>query len=239
MKKLYAKLAPFYDSLFFALDKDYMAESQKIDKLIQLYKKSAGNYLLDLGCGTGEHLKYLKKNYIAIGIDISRDMLDLAKQKSYEVPFVQMEMLNFRFNRKFDAVICLFSAIGYIVTKENLDIVVKNVSCHLKQGGVFIVEPWYSPDEIGGYLDLVEFGEKQGIRACRMRETKVSDRIAKSKSHILVSQNGHVLHHMSRHTFGLFSKNDFAQIFPKNELQMCTEKLDLSGRGLYLGIKEN
>lgn len=237
IKSPYAQLAPYYDALFFALGKDYKLESQKVTELLAEHKKSGGNQLLDLGCGTGEHIKYLKSEYEIIGIDASHEMLESARKKNPEVPFFQMDMLNFQIDQMFDAVICLFSAIGYLVTKENLEKTVGNVSRHLKIGGVFIVEPWYSPEEIEKYRDLVEFGEKQGITACRMRETEVVGNIAKSKGHILVSQGGHVKHQISHHVFGLFTRNDFAEAFEKNDLKICSSKYDLSGRGLYIGVK--
>lgn len=234
----YSELAPIYDSLFFALGKDYYAESEKIKGFIEQYKKSSGNQLLDLGCGTGEHIRYLKSKYSITGVDASKEMLASAKQKNPDVNFKKSDMAKFQFDKKFDAIICLFSAIGYLKTKEKLEQAVQNISCHLENGGVFIVEPWYSPDEIHKHLDLVEFGEKQGIKACRMRETKIIGEIAESNGHILVSQNGHVKHLLSRHIFGLFSKSDFIETFEKSSLIMCSTECDLSGRGLYIGRKE-
>lgn len=233
----YSELAEIYDSLFFALGKDYYFESQKIQGYIETYKKSSGNQLLDLGCGTGEHIRHLKHNYHVIGIDNSKEMLASAEQKNPDVNFKNIDMVHFQVDQKFDAIICLFSAIGYVRTKEKLEQTVKNVSFHLKNGGIFIVEPWYSPDEIQKHLDLVEFGEKQGIKACRMRETKIVGNIAKSYGHILVSQNGHVKHLLSHHIFGLFSKSDFIEAFEKNGLIICSTECDLSGRGLYIGMK--
>ncbi len=234
----YSQLAAIYDNLFFALGKDYSVEAQRVSEFIKQYKRSSGNCLMDLGCGTGEHIKYLRQSYDIVGIDVSEEMLELAKQKNPDVIFHKMNMLDFKLSQKFDAIICLFSAIGYLRTKEKLNQAVKNVSFHLKNGGIFIVEPWYSPDDIYNQLDLVEFGEKQGIKACRMRETKVIGNIAKSSGHILISQSGHVTHQISRHTFGLFSKDDFIEVFRKNNLTMCSTECDLSGRGLYIGIKD-
>lgn len=234
----YSQLAPIYDALFLALGKDYLSESQKVNAYIQQYKKSSGNDLLDIGCGTGEHIKYLKNTYNVIGADISDEMLMLAKQKNPDVSFCIMNLLDFNFDQKFDAIICLFSAIGYLVTKENLDIAIRNVSAHLKKGGVFIVEPWYSPDEIERHLDIAEFGEKHGVKACRMRETQILGNIAESTGHILVSQNGHVEYHISHHIFGLFSKNDFIGAFARYGIKICSMDFDLNGRGLYIGVKE-
>ena len=233
----YQHFALIYDALFLALGKDYQTEAEKIDKLIIEHKKSTGNGLLDLGCGTGEHIKYLKTNYAITGMDSSDEMLLIARQKNPDISLIKANMLDFQFKNKFDVIICLFSAIGYLLTKRSLEKVIKNASLHLNDGGVFIVEPWYSPEEINSYLDLVEFGEKQGIKACRMRETKIERNIAKTKGHILVSQNGRVTHLITKHKFGLFSKKDFADAFTKNGFT-CSLEHDLYGRGLYIGVKD-
>ncbi len=233
----YKHFAQIYDALFAALGKDYQTEANKINELVIEYKRSTMNELLDLGCGTGEHIKYLKNKYTITGMDNSGEMLSIAKEKNPDVPFIKANMLDFKFEIKFDVIICLFSAIGYLLSKGSLEKVIKNVNFHLRDGGVFIVEPWYSPDEINDYLDLVEFGEKQGIKACRMRETEIEGKIAKTNGHILVSQHGQVTHLITKHKFGLFSKNDFAEALTKNGFT-CSLEHDLYGRGLYVGVKD-
>jgi SAM-dependent methyltransferase len=234
----YKEFASIYDSVFMALGKDYQTEAEKINDLIFEFKRSANNNLLDLGCGTGEHIKYLRNRYEIIGMDNSKEMLAVAQIKNPNVSFFEANMLDFNIQIEFDVIICLFSAIGYLLSRRKLEKVINNVNFHLKSGGVFLVEPWYSPDEIHQYLDLVEFGEKNGIKACRMRETEIEGNVAKTKGHVLVSQNGQVRHLITKHKFGLFSKKDFSDILTKNGFR-CSLDHDLCGRGLYVGVKEN
>ncbi len=104
----YSQLAAIYDNLFFALGKDYSVEAQRVSEFIKQYKRSSGNCLMDLGCGTGEHIKYLRQSYDIVGIDVSEEMLELAKQKNPDVIFHKMNMLDFKLSQKFDAIICLF-----------------------------------------------------------------------------------------------------------------------------------
>ena len=76
---LYKKLAKYYDLVYSW--KDYKKEANKIRKLIKKYKKSEGKGLLDVACGTGGHLKFLKSNFSCTGIDINDEMLKIAKKK--------------------------------------------------------------------------------------------------------------------------------------------------------------
>jgi ubiquinone/menaquinone biosynthesis C-methylase UbiE len=236
-KSTYVSFAPIYDDLFFALGKDYQAEAYHLTTLIQKYKESTGNQLLDMACGTGEHIRHLKNNFEIVGIDISPEMLSIAKQKNPAVCFYEADMLDFQLDKQFDVILCLFSAIGYLVTKRKLGRVVQKVSNHLKRGGIYIVEPWYSPEDIYKQMNLVEYGEKEGIKACRMRETEINGKVVKSKGYILVSKNGHVSCLTSNHVFGLFSPIDFIDAYEKSGLEMCSTEQDLSGRGLYIGRK--
>jgi len=57
--ELYNKTAKYYDLIYGW--KDYRKESEFIHKLIQKHKKNTGNELLDVACGTGNHIRYLKK----------------------------------------------------------------------------------------------------------------------------------------------------------------------------------
>ncbi len=55
-------------------------------------------------------------------------------------------MTAFRLGRRFDAVTCLFSSIGYVGTEAGLRSAVAAMAAHLEPGGVLVVEPWLTPD---------------------------------------------------------------------------------------------
>ena len=48
---IYRHLAEYYDLLY--PEKDYKKESDKIRKIIKRHKKTNGNHLLEVACGTG------------------------------------------------------------------------------------------------------------------------------------------------------------------------------------------
>ena len=82
---MYRQLASYYDEIYHF--KDYQKEAQKIETLIQQHKKSSGDQLLDVACGTGNHIEYLKQHYTVEGLDSSSEMLRIARKKLPDVVF--------------------------------------------------------------------------------------------------------------------------------------------------------
>jgi SAM-dependent methyltransferase len=233
----YDKLASYYDFLFAAWGKDYQSEAEELRSIVKTYKKSPGNTLLDLGCGTGGHIEYLQNYYLTTGIDLSCEMLFLAKKKFPNIEFFHMDMSNFVIGRRFDIIVSLFSAIGYVCTWQNLCKVINSINNHLEPGGVVVIEPWFSPEEFQIHRDDVLFGEKDGIKACRMRESAVDNNKARIIEHILVSSNQQVTYLTSKHVFGLFTRHEFLTAFERVSLKVQFVEGGLTGRGLYIGTK--
>ena len=68
-KSIYGELAKYYDLLYSF--KDYKTEASKIIQLIAKYKKSKGDSLLEVACGSGHHLEYLKSKFSCMGTDLN------------------------------------------------------------------------------------------------------------------------------------------------------------------------
>jgi SAM-dependent methyltransferase len=69
-------------------------------------------------------------------------MLKVAKKNVSGVRFVRSSMTDFRLGKEFDVVLCLFSSMGYLKTREEISRAIHNFVRHLKEGGILIVEPW-------------------------------------------------------------------------------------------------
>jgi len=72
---------------------------------------SENSSVLEIGCGTGDILASVKPKR-GVGIDLSEEMLKIAKQKYPEYDFVQMDAENMTLNEKFDYVI-ISDTLGY------------------------------------------------------------------------------------------------------------------------------
>src|SRR3990167_10492121 len=111
-KPIFKDLAKYYDLIYSW--KNYKDESDKIKSLIKKHIKSSSNELLEIACGTGKHIQYLKNDFSVLATDMNKDMLTVAKKNFPSVKFKQLNMIDFNLNKKFDVVICLFSSIAYV-----------------------------------------------------------------------------------------------------------------------------
>jgi SAM-dependent methyltransferase len=117
MSSYVGRHAELYD-LFYA-DKPYADEAAAVDRLLL------------------QHAGY------------SPDMLARARQRGEaagsRVEFLQADMRTLDFGeRRFDAAVCLFDAIGYVATNEAVRQVFEGVRRHVRPGGVFVFEFWHA-----------------------------------------------------------------------------------------------
>jgi SAM-dependent methyltransferase len=60
-----------------------------------------GDSILDIGCGAGAYLAAFTANYKAVGIDLSEDMISVAKQHLPDAEWILSDFMNYKFDRKF------------------------------------------------------------------------------------------------------------------------------------------
>lgn len=136
-----------YDLLY--SDKDYKKEVDFIEKIFKKYSLEP-KAILELGCGTAGHAIILSKlGYRITAIDRSMRMLRIAKEKAREkkvsIEFIKGDITDCKLEKRFDAVIAMFSVMGYQTTNSLLSSSFKTAHNHLVPGGVFIFDCWYGP----------------------------------------------------------------------------------------------
>ena len=234
----YQSLAEIYDLVYSW--KDYEKEANKVRALIKKYKKSKGNDLLEVACGTGKHLQYMKQWFNCTGVDLSQKMLDVAKKNVKGVEFRKADMTTLNLNKQFDVVSSLFSSIGYVKTYKNLEKTIHNFSMHLKAGGIVIIEPWFTKGNYrSGSVHMVTYDGKD-TKIARLNTTKAVGNLSIMDMHYLVAQSGkEIRHFVDRHELGLFDTDKILQYMTEAGLQAKYTKNGLmKGRGLFIGIKK-
>ncbi len=116
---------------------NYIEETELFSKLIKKHSKIEVKTLLHLGCGGGHNDYTFKKHFKVTSLDISEDMLTLAKKLNPEVNYQYGDMRTMQLGGKYDAVTILDS-INYIKTVENLQRTFIIAYEHLEPGGVFL-----------------------------------------------------------------------------------------------------
>jgi ubiquinone/menaquinone biosynthesis C-methylase UbiE len=235
---MYGEFAYIYDLIYNFLD--YKKTAKLVKKLIKKHKKVKGNKLLDVGCGTGKHLSFLKNGFECTGIDISNEMLDVAREKYNGIRFLQANMVNFNLNEKFDVVICLFSSIGYVKTYENLNKTIINFSNHLEPGGVVIIEPWLTKSVAIDGLASMDIYKSDEIKIARQSVSEIDGDISRFEMHYLVARKGEkVSYFKDMHELGLFEVDKTLEMMKDAGLDAIYLKKGLeTRRGLFIGIKQ-
>lgn len=141
----------YYDRIYWW--KDY---NQEVDFLVKALRKYSirGRRVLEVACGTGSHSKLLvKRGYEVTGVDISDDMLRIARSKVKDhAEFIRGDMreLDAVVDGKYDAAICLFSAISYNLTMPDLRRTIRGLYDHLAEPGVVVFDTHFTKK---GFVD--------------------------------------------------------------------------------------
>jgi SAM-dependent methyltransferase len=115
-----------------------------VDYVEQLWQRfhAAPRTVLELACGTGNVLLELReRGYEVAGVDNSAEMLEEARRKAG--PEVDLHCQDMRFlslGRSFDACVCLFDSLNYLLDEEQLREAFAGARRHLNRGGLFIFD---------------------------------------------------------------------------------------------------
>lgn len=132
----------YYDLLY--RDKDYVGETDYIQALLARHGITQGN-LLEFGSGTGKHGNLLAaRGHQVHGIERSAEMVSQAAL-SDGFTCQQGDVCTIQVGRSFDAVLSLFHVVSYQVSNSDVQAVFARAAEHLKSGGLFIFDFWYSP----------------------------------------------------------------------------------------------
>ncbi|MFC4653072.1 class I SAM-dependent DNA methyltransferase [Lactococcus nasutitermitis] len=97
--------------------------------------------VLELACGTGIlSQKFVAKHYDVTGVDLSKEMMDLAKKRVTNAEFEQCDMRELRYQSEFDAVTCYSDSLCYLTDLSEVKKTFDGVHRALRQGGIFIFD---------------------------------------------------------------------------------------------------
>ncbi len=231
---MFSESAELYD-LIYSQFKDYEGEAERIAGLIRQLHPGARR-LLDVACGTGEHARLLSERhgFQVDGIDLEPAMVRLAAAKVPAGDFRVADMIAFDLERSYDAVLCLFSSIGYVRTLPNVERALASFRRHLAPGGVMVVEPWFAPGVLEPGRVSVNTAEAAGVQVCRMGHTQVEGRMSRLRLDYLIGRPDGIRHAGEVHELGLFTPEEMQACFRAAGLTVDYDAVGLTGRGLYV-----
>ncbi|HEY2664319.1 MAG TPA: class I SAM-dependent methyltransferase [Candidatus Binataceae bacterium] len=224
--------ARYYDLIYGF--KNYAREAEIIRSLMIRFAPNART-ILDVACGTGEHDRFLKRDYLIDGVDLNTTLVEIARRKNPECSYVIGDMRSFDLGRTYDSITCLFSAIGSMNTTEDLESTLRSFRRHLLSGGLALVEPWLSPGQWNpGAIQLLS-AKNDLYTVSRMAQGGwASSRVSTLNFHYLVGSEAGIEHFTETEELGLFTHDEMKQAFGAAGFEVKFDPEGLIGRGLYI-----
>lgn len=158
----YEGFAAVYDALL--PDLDYAAWADYLERIFKRRGKSP-ELVLELACGTGSAtLELASRGYDMIGLDLSEEMLAIAREKQIEagehrVLLLHQDMTAFELYGTVDAIVCLLDSVNYITDPKKLSRMFDLCMNYLNPGGIFIFDfntPYKFREVLGQHTITVE-----------------------------------------------------------------------------------
>ena len=146
-------------------------------------------------------------------------------------------MIGFNLDRRFDAIVCLFGAIGYVPNVRLLEQTMETFYRHVKPGGVVLVEPWLRPDDWKeGFVDA-RFADEPDLKVARMSVSRRDGNASILHYNYMVAGRDGVRTFNEPHRLMLFTDEEYRRAFARARLIVEYERDGLTGRGLYIGTR--
>lgn len=128
----YQNMAKYYD-LFY--------KNKSYEKEVDFLKNLIGNRktILDVGCGTGIHMNLLENQYKVDGLDLSYQMLEIAKSRVIG-KLMQGNLLNYETYKKYDAIISMFAVFNHLRNYDEFEQGILHWYNNLNENGILIVD---------------------------------------------------------------------------------------------------
>ena len=232
---MFSESTELYDGIYSEF-KDFEAEAGQVAGLLEKECPTART-LLDVGCGTGRHAAALTEvhGFEVDGLDIESGFLEIARNRCPKGRFFRGDMASFDLGRSYDAVLCLFSSIGYVRTPHRLALTARSIRKHVAPGGMAIIEPWFTPSTFKGGSVHMHQVDREDLKICRVSRSEIRDRISWLEFNYLIGEPGEIRHLKEVHELGLFTEEEMVDALHAGgfeEVEFDPE--GLTGRGLYL-----
>ena len=235
---MYGRSAEIYDLLYTATGiKNFAAEAADLHAVIGSARPGATS-LLDVACGTGALLAEMRRWYAVEGVDLSPDMLAVARRRLPDIALTEADMRTLDLGRTFDAVTCLFSSIGYITEQAELAPTIARLAAHVAPGGLLIIDGWLRPDRwTDGYRAEPEVADDGQTTVVRLALSRREGAITHLDMHHLVRTANTIEHFSELHRLRLTPTDEYVAAVAAAGLSARVSADYMPGRDRVIGLR--
>jgi ubiquinone/menaquinone biosynthesis C-methylase UbiE len=203
----YSSLARYYDAMYHW--KDYATESEAVREVLTSHGVQRGARILEAACGTGSHMVHLRRYFDISGFDIAAEMIEIAKAKVLDAPLWRADLRSFAIEEPYDAALCLFSSIGYLRARSEVESAAGCFARAVRPGGVLLLEPWFTATQWDVGRPTLQTYQDADLKLARATVATRDDDLAVMEMHWLVAERGEPVRH----------------VIDRHEMWMCPHEL--------------
>ncbi len=143
MSKLYTELSRVYHEMHQTLF-DYPSQYALFEGLV---REHGCHSVLEIGCGSGNLYPYFAQGgYAYTGLDLSEEMLAIAREEHPAGRFVRGDMRDFDLKETFDAVLVTGRSFTYMTRNDDVYRALTSMGRHLVGGGLLVFDNFQARD---------------------------------------------------------------------------------------------
>jgi 2-polyprenyl-3-methyl-5-hydroxy-6-metoxy-1,4-benzoquinol methylase len=151
----------YFDETFVDVYRDFLTPARterEVDALREMVPLRAGDAVLDLACGWGRHAVELARAGCRVtGLDWSETLLERARRRAeaagVEVEWVRGDMREIPWRARFDAVVCLYSSLGFFLSDAEDLRVLRGAREALRPEGAFVLETMHRDQVVRDFAE--------------------------------------------------------------------------------------
>lgn len=242
IKAYYSKRAQYYDMINAHKYNEAVEEVRFFKRQIRKLIKDAKT-ILDVGCGTGRlSIPLSTEGFDVVGIDVSMEMLAIAKKKAGDRKNPRFEIADLRTyvpKEKFDCVVCGDASLATFMSKRSLINALKHINADLKNNGIFFYDIW-NYAEYKGWKPFSSRVIKEGdFELSLNRKTYVDlHGVYKFRDRITIKKKGRVQHLSMTYTSKVWPYAELADMFKQAGFRRISRYSDLKHIKYFNGVPE-
>lgn len=232
--------AELYDRIYAARGKDYAREAARLAQTIGRHRSRPPASLLDVACGTGEHLHELARRFSSCdfaGVDRNEGMLRIAQRKVPAAHLTRADMTAFDLGRRFDVMTCLFASICYLPDDRAMERAIDRMAKHLAPDGLLLIEPGVMPERLRPPREEVMTIDEPDVKLTR-RTTAVHETDALVITFAFeVDRPAGIGEFTESQRIRIVPRERYADWFERAELRWSFDEQGPAGMGLFLAYR--